>query len=187
MKVEVKEKKNKKIVVGLVIMITLSIMVVIGVSYAYWQLTKTQDNNNVVATGCFDVTLTGKNPINLASAYPITSTKGMQTTPYEFTITNTCNYVTAYEVDLEALSATTFASSSIRVALNSSHKLYNAYETATKYYSTSKESRKLISGTLQAKGTITYSLRLWVDEAVTTSEANKKFDSKIIVKATVAS
>ena len=186
MKIEVKEKKNKKIVIGLVIMITLSIMVVIGVSYAYWQVTKTQETNNVVATGCFNVTLTEKNPINLASAYPISSTKGMQTTPYEFTIKNTCQYNTAYTVNLESLANTTFANTSIRVALNTTHKLYSQYDVATKYYSTSKESRKLVSGTLQANGTVTYSLRLWVDEAVTTSETNKKFESKIIVTATTS-
>lgn len=184
MKIEVKEKKNKKIVVGLLIMITLSIMLIIGVSYAYWQLIKIQDDSNVVATGCFDVTLTGKNPINLASAYPITSTKGMTSTPYEFTITNTCSYQTSYVVNLESLAATTFANSSIRVALNNNHKLYNAYTTGTKYYSNSKEARTLTTGTLQAKGTVTYSLRLWVDEAVTTSEVNKRFESKIIVMAT---
>ncbi len=181
---EVKEKDRKKIIVGLVIMIILSFLVVIGVSYAYWQITKVQETKNVVATGCFNVTLTEKNPINLALAAPVDNTTGMSTTPYTFTIKNTCQYNTSYVVNLESLANTTFKNTSIRVALNNSNKLYSEYQAADKYYNTSKDSRRLTTGTLAANGSVTYNLRLWVDSAVTVSEASKVFESKIIVTAT---
>ena len=132
---------------------------------------------------CFGVDFVGNNPINLENSFPITSEEGMKLQPYTFTITNTCNGKAAYDVNLEALSATTIQNRNVRVALEDINKLYSEYQEAEKYYEDSVESRKLISGRLEANESVTYNLRIWIDESVTLEEQDKVFKSKIVVNA----
>ena len=171
--------KKKTILIGTITII--AVILIIGVSYAFWQITKIQEETNVIASGCFDVSLEGNNPINLANSYPITSAEGMATTPYTFTITNTCNNSANYIVNLESLSNTTFNNTSIRVALDNNNKLYSEYIESNKYYEDSKEARTLVSGTLEDNGSVTYNLRMWIDESAPATEQNKVFVSKIVV------
>lgn len=182
-KIEKVDNSKKKLILILTICV-MTLLLVVGISYALWQQTRVQEGTNYIASGCFGVEFVGNNPINLTNSFPIPTEEGMNDQPYTFTITNTCNSKAAYDVNLEALSNTTFNSTSIRVALDETNKLYSEYTEAEPYYETSIESRKLISGRLEASESVTYNLRLWVDEAVTTSEVNKRFESKIIVMAT---
>ena len=73
--------------------ILLSIALLLGSSYAYWMMSHTQTNDNIVSSGCFSTSFTEveDSAINLTSAFPMTDEDGMKTTPYEFTITNTCD------------------------------------------------------------------------------------------------
>ncbi len=179
---EEEQVKKKKII--LISSITIvALILVVGISYALWQQTRVQEGTNYIASGCFGVQFEGNNPINLANSFPITTEDGMKTTPYTFTITNTCNGKAAYDVNLESLSNTTFQNTSIRVALDETNKLYSEYSEAEPYYNDSVESRRLISGRLEANESVTYTLRIWIDEAVTIEEQNKTFASKIVVNA----
>ena len=172
-------KNKKKMLIA--ITITMALLLVVGISYAYWQKTKVQSDKNIISTGCFGVNLEGNEAINLSSAYPMKTEEGMGTTPYTFTITNTCSGSANYIVNLESLSNTTFQNSSIRVALDNTDKLYSEYDESSKYYNNSKEARKLISGRLGANESVTYNLRMWIDEKASSSEQNKIFASKIVV------
>ena len=173
-------KKKKKII--LISSITIATLIlIVGISYAFWQTTKLQNDTNIIASGCFGVELEGNEAINISSAYPLNIEEGMKGTPYTFTITNTCSGSANYIVNLESLSTTTFESSSIRVALDDTNKLYSEYEESNKYYSDSKEARTLISGELESSESITYNLRMWIDENASNSEQNKVFASKIVV------
>ena len=94
-------KKNKKYVVFGALGVLL---LVIGVSFAYWILTLTQTGTNQIASSCFDITLTNEqNAINLQKAYPILDEEGKTLTPYTFTITNNCDTFASYSVNLELL------------------------------------------------------------------------------------
>lgn len=173
--------KEKKKVIIISSMSIVALLLIVGISYAFWQTTKIQEDTNIVASGCFGVELEGNNPISLSNSYPIPSEAGMETTPYTFTITNTCEGEATYNVNLEALANTTFQNDSIRVALDDSNKLYSEYSVTEKYYETSKEARTLISGTLESKGSVTYNLRIWIDEEAPNTEQNKVFASKIVI------
>lgn len=181
MKLEKEQKDNKRKVIIASSISIVALLLIVGISYAFWQTTKIQEDTNIIASGCFEVSLEGKNPINLSSAYPMLIEEGMGSQPYTFTITNTCNSDANYVVNLEALEETTFNSSSIRVALDENNKLFNEYEEAEKYYETSKEARTLISGTLTSNENVTYNLRMWIDEETPVTEQSKVFKSKIIV------
>ena len=182
------EKMNSKKKAMLICSITvLAVILIVGISYAFWQVTKVQEETNVIASGCLNITLEGNKAINLNSVYPITKEEGMKTTPYSFTLTNTCNNEVNYIVNLESLQETTFQNTSIRVEIDneatSKNKLYSNYTEANKYFDTSKEARTLVSGTLGNNGTIAYNLRMWIDEDTPNTEQNKIFKSKIVATA----
>ena len=105
----------------------------------------------------------------------------MKSTPYTFTITNTCSGSANYIVNLESLSNTTFNSISIRVALDETNKLYSEFEESNKYFEDSIEARTLVGGTLEDNESVTYNLRMWIDENAPATEQNKIFASKIVV------
>ena len=55
------KKRNIYLIVG----ISVLICAIVGISYAYWQLTLQQSGTNVVTTDCFNITFTDSNDINL--------------------------------------------------------------------------------------------------------------------------
>ena len=90
-----KNKNKRKIYISLLV----SVICIIGVSYAFFVLYLRQsDNNAVTALTCFNTTLTEENSaINLTDEYPITDEDGLKKTPFTFKITNNCSsYVKAY-------------------------------------------------------------------------------------------
>src|SRR5699024_5881393 len=101
-------KENKK---AIIILILLLIAVSIGISYAYWRLVLRQSSENKVASSCISIELIDEtSAIKMENAYPIIDEEGMQTTPYTFTIRNTCDTFIDYEVSLGMLETTTLKS-----------------------------------------------------------------------------
>ena len=181
--------KNKKTVIT-VISIVAVLLVIIGVTYAYWLVTKTQTNQNVISSGCLDISLSGeKNDIELIDQFPLSDTEGMKLTPYEFTVTNNCSTSVDYQVNLESIGDSTNAikASAIKVALNEEIKLLTAEGNAEPTISEAYESNKLAYGTLAGASdeteddAVTYELRIWIDANAPISEQNKTFRSKISV------
>ena len=79
-----------------VLVIVALIAILAGVSYAYWQITRTQNDKNIVTTGCFEITSDigtedELDPIRLLKTYPIVDSEGKQLTPFTFTLRNTCD------------------------------------------------------------------------------------------------
>ncbi len=172
---------NKKRTILICSITVVAVILIVGISYAFWQLTKLQEDTNIISSGCFGVSLEGNEAINLTSAYPLKTEEGMKSTPYTFTITNTCSGSANYIVNLESLANTTFQNSSIRVALDNTDKLYSEYTESNKYFDDSVEARTLVSGTLEDNGSVTYDLRMWIDENAPSTEQNKIFASKIVI------
>ena len=96
-------KKFKYTLLGIIVVC----IVFLGITYAYWLLTKEQTNKNVITTSCLKVDFSGENDITLDEAYPmkedeleyfLTNQK-----PYHFTITNKCNNLQNAVINLETL------------------------------------------------------------------------------------
>ena len=180
--------KNKKI-----ILIILSIFIVLGlflgVSYAYYIKSHNQEVSNIVKTKCLNFSITNeKNDINLDEQYPIPDTEGRKLTPYQFTITNTCEQFISYNVNLESLEATTMDSSAVKVMINNEAPVnLSTLESTSVSIDTSKDSKILATGSLGSNDSVDYALRLWMDygDTVDTSSMNKVFESKVVVTATV--
>ena len=182
------KEKNKRNLLIVMILLIIS-FIIIGVSYAIWQVTLTQTDKNVVTTGCFKVEFTDTNPINLEKSYPILDEEGMKLVPYEFIITNTCDDNASFQINLEVLNESSLmALDTVDMVLNESTKdgeivLLESNEVTTKTLDNARISYKLKKGYLKSNESKTFNLRLWLDEDTPTDEAymNKTFLSKITV------
>ena len=174
--------KNKLGLLGLSIFTVLLIM---GTSYAIYQIVNTQTDENLVDVGCFSVSITKQeNAINLENAYPISDEKGKSLTPFTFTLTNNCNVTAKYTVNLEVLKDSTMSTSFVKTLVNNGtiSKL-DALPKADTKNSGSIESRTIASGILTSNSSTDYSVSLWMDENVTIEDGamNKILKSKIVV------
>ena len=180
------KKKNSILLIGLILILVL----VIGLSYGYYLLNRVQENNNVVGSKCFNLEFTNeKNAISLDNMYPISDEEGRKLTPYSFTITNTCDMLAGYIVNMEMLEGTTLNSKYLDVMVNNEEiKLLTNYESTNTVITGSTESRVLAKGTLAYNDSIDYTVRFWMDKDVEDTESmNKLFKSKIVISATPSS
>lgn len=96
--------RNKKKIILTILVVCLIGLVGISMSYAYWQFTYMQTDNNVAISKCLKLEMTNeKDEINLSNMYPISDEAGRSLTPYSFKITNTCSMSAEYSVNLETL------------------------------------------------------------------------------------
>ena len=191
------DKKKRNILITIVLLI--GIVAIIGVSYALWVLNLTQQGQNDIASSCFNITFTDKDNISLQKAYPILDEDGKKLTPYEFTITNTCDSYASFNVNLEVLNTTTLTNNdAVKVMISSktgdteteiNTNLLSSYKTTTKTLNNAQTAFNLTTGYLNAKESKTYTLRLWLDENVdmnTEGVQNTKFSSKVVVTTSYA-
>ena len=182
----------KKRIIILVVSLIAITGIIVGVSYAFFSVGGSQEQANTFTSGCLNISLTSNSAsINLTNTYPITDIEGLETTSYDFTITNTCSSETNYSINLESLNKQTNSLSAdyIKVAL-SSDTVDNVISKLSSNTSIipeieeSYESYNLYTGTLQGKESKTYYLKLWIDyEATKEQAANKVYQSKINVIA----
>ena len=180
---------NKKFIIILSILgVLLGVSLFLGISYAYYIVSVSQTNKNIVKSSCLSLSISNEeNVIKLEKQIPIRNEEGKNLTPYTFTITNTCNSFMAYSLNLEELEGSTLASKYIMTMVNDKTYVNMASLSSTdNYYDSSVESRVLATGSLGANASIDYSLRLWMDEdtPLTSDAMNKSFKSKIVVVAT---
>ena len=77
----------------------VTVLCIIGVSYAWFRLYLSQsESNRISARTCFDTTLTEDSAkISLDGAVPESDEKGLTETPFTFTLKNNCTgYIRAY-------------------------------------------------------------------------------------------
>ena len=190
-----KEKwyKNQKIIIPM--FIVLGLFIIIGTSYALWQITLQQTDTNVITTGCLKLTLTEEtDAINLASVSPTSDEDGKKLTPYTFTIENTCTTDTNYVINLETTSTgdKILADNYVKAHLISNtdqlflDKLLEKHINEEKVITDATNAYKLYQGTLGNKEKKQFSLRLWLDEETEAIDEvmNAIWSGKITVTAT---
>ena len=185
-----KSKSNKKYIlyaIGALILVGI----VIGVSYAIWQITLVQTEQNVVNADCFSVTLENEeNDINIQTAFPITDEEGSALTPYTFTIKNNCNSKAAYEVNLESLNTTTLDAKYVKAKVdNVIVNLGSVTSTDDVTVANATKSYKISTGYLKASESKVIKLNLWMDYDTPAVEEsmNKIFEAKMVINASYSS
>ena len=179
-------RKSYKIIL-IVISILLIGSIIIGTSYSMWVKTAIQKEQNIVNSSCFDIEFTESSDINLTNAIPISDEAGLKKKPYTFTLKNTCNMNSKVTIALDVLSTSTMSSSAIKTSLTKGNKsgtptlLTSLDKKAEVDISDAKEAYILGTDIIGANKSKSYSLYLWMDEAVTIAEASKSFSSKVVI------
>ena len=176
--------------VNMIVLVVSVLLTLIGLSYGYFFIQKNQVNNNVAGSKCFKLEFSNESEaINLTNMYPISDEEGKKQVPYSFTITNICDMLAGYTVNMEMLEGTTLNSKYLDVLVNNEEiKLLSTYEATDTVIANSTESRILTKGTLAYNDSVDYTVRFWLDKDVEDIESmNKYFASKIVVVATPSS
>ncbi|MGM9834243.1 MAG: DUF6273 domain-containing protein [Bacilli bacterium] len=177
---------NKKII-PLVTILIIIILINVFSTYAFYQLTKTQDIKNNATTGMLSLRITKENkPISLEETFPISDEEADNLQPFEFTITNDGDMFTYYTVNLESLAGSTLNDKYIASKLdNNSKKILSSLKEGEKKNDDSVSSRTLVTGGLNVGESVTYNLRLWIDSSTTLNEetTNKNFEAKVVIIA----
>ena len=163
------------------------LLLFIGASYALWIQNLYQTDENLMATSCFNITMEQANTIGIQNAYPITDEAGRKLTPYTFTIKNNCEAYASYQVNLEVLNTSTLTNLDfVKVMFDTEAPvILSSKEEVTKTIDTATTSKLLFKGGLDVNESKTHSLRLWIDEDVTTEDnvQNTKFVAQIGLSA----
>ncbi len=179
---------SKKYKISLAAIIIVIVLLTISASYALYKIVRSQDDENLVNAGCFNLALSNEeNAINLESTIPLTDAEGRKLTPFTFTLTNNCTITASYNVNLEVLSGSTLSSSFVATLFNNGDiKPLNSYPSANTTIKGSIESRTLQKGVLAPGSSVDYSVSLWLDEDVTLEDnvENTKLKSKIVIVST---
>jgi hypothetical protein len=149
---------------------------------------------NINVTTCLDITFEDQNPINLTNTYPMSDNKGKLTTPYTFTVTNTCSNSTPVYVYLAVFTDSTMSEANVKYYLDTSNdtQLLSAItpttlstnissQLTTKVNKTIKNIYLLDTRTLNSNVSQIFNLRMWVDLNTGNSTQNKVFYPTILV------
>ena len=189
-----KEKKKRTILYGLLV----TVLVLIGVTYAYYRITKTQTNSNVIGTRtCLNTTLTEEtSEIALSDAFPISDEDGIKQSPFTFTLTNNCDSYVKVTIALVSEYRTSTNTAYLKdnyVKSNLSTKGTNDGSSvilstrSLGEVDTNTQGYVLKTTGLKNKEAKSFDLRLWLDSETTNEQGlNKTWKGKIVVSVVAA-
>ena len=187
------DKRKKKLKIYYALLIT--VVCLLGVTYAWFRLYLSQSENNTIATRtCFSTSLTeDTSKIVLTDAFPISDEDGLKGTPFTFTLKNNCDtYVNAY-ITIDSTYRTSTSSSYLKddyLKVNVSPKgttdnlsVILANQSLTDLEN-GRNGYVIIETILDANEELSYDLRIWMDSEVTVSQGlDKTWAGKIVVKS----
>ena len=198
--------KIGRIITLSVLSILIVICIVLGISYAFMQ--SNIENNSVTEvtlSSCAKLTLSDTDTsISLTNSYPMSKNRALQTTPYTFSLTSSCDVGVGFNIYLATLNSNTLDASNIHyIITNHGSKnilVEGILSDATNGLSdfTSEEQAQLNSGIngtfaniykiyvngIYTNETKEYDLYLYIDESVTDqSTMNQIFVAGVAAKS----
>ena len=172
--------KRKYIIISVVV-ILISLIALIGTSYAILTMTVEGEKSISLTAGILKVDFTEGDNINLENASPISDSKGLEQTPYTFTITNRGNINAYYHVSIEEDSNNTLSNSYLKMKVTGT----NGYDSGIIRVSNYGVGDFEIIGEdiLEPEESVTYTLNIWLDEEADNSAQGKIYQSKIVVES----
>ncbi len=168
-------------------MIMLSIVLLMGTSYALLRSSHQGENTYTMNVGTLQVTFvdSATNALTLENAYPMTDDEGMsETKELTFTVKNTGTITAKYSVYIEETSTSPEFKSVIRFISNKNDAGYNNPKTLSEDKYIDSESY------LKVSETAVYKVKAWISETADSTYMNKTFTARIVVyseQATLAS
>ena len=187
------DKRKKKLKIYYALLIT--VVCLLGVTYAWFRLYLSQSANNTIATRtCFSTSLTeDTSKIALTDAFPISDEDGLKQTPFTFTLKNNCDtYVNAY-ITIDSTYRMSTSSSYLKDAylkVNVSPKgttdnlpVILANQSLTDLEN-GRNGYVIVETILDANEELSYDLRIWMDSATSLEQGlDKTWAGKIVVKS----
>ncbi len=185
------DNNKKKLILYYGLLVT--VLCIIGVSFAWFRLYLSQSEDNTLASRtCFNTTLTeDTSKISLTDAFPITDEDGLKQTPFTFTIKNNCNsyvkvYITIDSTYRESTDTSYLKDNYMKVNISPKGTTTGKSVILGSQTLTDLENNKkgyiIVSTGLKANEEKSYDLRIWMDSAVTTEQGlNKNWSGKIVV------
>ena len=186
---EENKKKRLKLYYGLLI----TVLCIIGVSFAWFRLYLSQSEDNTIASRtCFSTTLTEEtSKIAITDAFPITDTDGLKQTPFTFTLKNNCKDNVKIYITIDS----TYRTSTDTAYLDDTYMKVNISPKDTTTYQSvilgnqtltdldnSRKGYIIVSSVLKANEEKSYDLRIWMDSETTLDQGlNKNWAGKIVV------
>lgn len=110
-------KRNKIILISLLSTIIVMVLV-IGITKSFMKPIEQGGNiTEVSLNSCAKIKLTSTSNVNLSSSYPMSRNKGLQTTPYKFTVTSYCDSYVGFNLYIATLSTNTIDAKYVRYVL----------------------------------------------------------------------
>ena len=171
----------------------LSVLCIIGVSYAWFRLYLSQSENNRIASRtCFSTTLTEKtSKIDLTEAVPESDENGLMESPFTFTLKNNCTgyirvYITIDSAYRTSTSTSYLKDNKIKVNISPTGTTLNPSSLLTDKELIELEGSRLgysiIDIGLNSNEEKTFDLRVWMDSSTTVDEGlGKTWLGKIII------
>ena len=173
--------KQNKIVL---ILLMMSVVVLIGSSYAWYSLSFISEKEQSIASGELSLNLEGEtNEISLANAIPLSDQEGMDQEGYHFSVTNKGTLASKYSIQMQG--ATIGDENRMSETFVKYNLVKNNYNRGVGLVSELKnvESKKLLAeGTIGAGETINFTLKFWIIEEATTEISGQEFRTNLIVK-----
>ena len=158
----------------------------LGSAYAVFTSVSKSADYNVIKVGTLNIDFgeDSSNNINLSGQYPMSDEEGLKLKPYVFTIKNTGSLAADYEVfiqdDTDMINSE--EENCANIQLNKDYIRYKLDTAAPANLSSIADSNyKIASGSLEAGGSVTYTLYVWIREGVGNDVLNKHYHGKIVV------
>ena len=173
------DKTKKKYIVLVIVTIVISVIALIGASYALLTMTIEGDKKITLTAGILKVDFEDGNYINLENTAPMTDAQGQKLTPYTFTITNTGNINAYYHVSLEEEANNTLSNRYVKMKMTGTNGYDSGIIKVNNYGIGTFEIRG--EDILSPSDKVTYTLWMWLDNDADNSAQGKEYKSKIVV------
>lgn len=175
-----KNKNNVK-TQKIVITILITIILLIGGSYAWLFFSASGKVSNDVVVGNLELSLEDGKEINLENAVPVEDAVGNSYDPYHFTLKNTGNVVSTFDIYIDdATLDSAYQRMDDKVVRYNLTR--NGVSLGNKSLSDLNE-RKLYSGSIDVGETVQFDLRMWMSVDATNEAMGTVFAGKIRVEA----
>ena len=195
--------KKTRIIILSVLSVLIVVVLSVSITTAFMKPIDQGGNiTEVSLSSCAKIKLEGTTSIKLANSYPMSRNKGLQTTPYTFTVTSYCDSYVGFNLYLATLSTNTLAASNIHYIITEKGSkealvegtLTSSLDDANNFTDAEKTELnaglsgtygnifKLYNNKVPYKGSATYDLYLFVDENATEYQ-NTTFAAGVAVKS----
>ena len=195
--------KKTRIIILSVLAVLIVVVLSVSITTAFMKPIDQGGNiTEVSLSSCAKIKLEGTTSIKLTNSYPMSRNKGLQTTPYTFTVTSYCDTYVGFNLYLATLNTNTLSASNIHYIITEKGSketlvegtLTSSLDDASNFTDAEKTELnaglsgtygnifKLYNNKVPYKDSATYDLYLFVDENATEYQ-NTTFAAGVAVKS----